>query len=311
MQTISNSSFRNSTYTCFILLAVLLTWTSAVPAQNVANPNAADGPLAFDFAIPPADAGDRRSEGTFTFHMGIARTSPDLDDLRARAAKMERESIALATSDSKDKEKKLKELVANSFQARQQVHLAELAAIREQMQQVEKLIEQRERHSETIIDRRVEELLNPELVWNARASQRPGSEGADSGSGPDLAKKEREARAQSYAILDKIRLNSGTEVDAPDAEVSASKPEQAELEDLHSFNQARLKLELQTKPVDAISSESNWKDTLRLHLHTELLLAQMREQKLVDSVGEGHPSVHEIRRTIEILEKQIRKLGNQ
>lgn len=55
--------------------------------------------------------------------------------------------------------------VADSFDVRQQLHEAELANLLRKLKQARETIDQRNRIKDQIIDRRVEDLLNPELRW--------------------------------------------------------------------------------------------------------------------------------------------------
>jgi len=60
----------------------------------------------------------------------------------------------------------LRQQVAESFFARQQLHDAELANLLCKLKQARETIDQRNRIKDQIIDRRVEDLLNPELRWD-------------------------------------------------------------------------------------------------------------------------------------------------
>jgi len=60
----------------------------------------------------------------------------------------------------------LRQQVAESFLARQQLHDAELANLLCKLKQARETIDQRNRIKDQIIDRRVEDLLNPELRWD-------------------------------------------------------------------------------------------------------------------------------------------------
>ena len=62
---------------------------------------------------------------------------------------------------------KLREAVAKAFEARQQLHQSELASFKERMAKIQQTIRSREIIKEEIIDRRVEDLLNPDFKWEA------------------------------------------------------------------------------------------------------------------------------------------------
>lgn len=60
----------------------------------------------------------------------------------------------------------LRSAVNQAFVAGQKLHEAELAEFRERMRQLQKTIDRRSNNSEKIVNRRVEELLDPSLNWN-------------------------------------------------------------------------------------------------------------------------------------------------
>ncbi len=65
----------------------------------------------------------------------------------------------------------LRELVRKAFVVRQQLQRAELAEFSAELEQIQRSIETRDRLANEIIDRRVEELLDPNLRWEGK----PGS----------------------------------------------------------------------------------------------------------------------------------------
>jgi hypothetical protein len=69
----------------------------------------------------------------------------------------------------------LRRAVAESFAARQQLHQAELAALQQRVQQIGQTIQSRGRIQDQIIDRRVEDLLKPELQWEKAPAASPTS----------------------------------------------------------------------------------------------------------------------------------------
>ncbi|MCG8648498.1 MAG: hypothetical protein MI861_01620, partial [Pirellulales bacterium] len=62
---------------------------------------------------------------------------------------------------------KLKPLVVDAFRAQQQLHQAELESMLQRVQHLKHLVTARQRAERQIIDRRVAELLDPNLQWNA------------------------------------------------------------------------------------------------------------------------------------------------
>ena len=61
----------------------------------------------------------------------------------------------------------LRDAVKQAFEARQKLQRAELAEFAERLQRIQQSIEMRDRVSQQIIDRRVEELLDPNLNWDS------------------------------------------------------------------------------------------------------------------------------------------------
>ncbi len=87
-----------------------------------------------------------------------------------------------APSERESLRRKLRRAVAKSFALRQHLHQAELAAFQARMVRTRQLIEARERIKDQIIDRRVEDLVNPRLKWEPAAA---GSGSPPSASQPD------------------------------------------------------------------------------------------------------------------------------
>ncbi len=67
----------------------------------------------------------------------------------------------------------LAETVKQVFDARQKLQRAELAALRQRLARIEQQIASRERIKEEIIDRRIEDLLNPEYRWDGSEESTP------------------------------------------------------------------------------------------------------------------------------------------
>ncbi len=64
----------------------------------------------------------------------------------------------------------LRDQVSRAFDARQELQEAELNALRQRLTRIDQQITARQSNRDTIIDRRVEELLNPHLRWEESAS---------------------------------------------------------------------------------------------------------------------------------------------
>ena len=67
----------------------------------------------------------------------------------------------------------LRTAVTEAFAARQQLHRAEMADLEQRMARVLQTLELRDRIQDEIIDRRVADLLNPDLQWEAQPSVVP------------------------------------------------------------------------------------------------------------------------------------------
>jgi uncharacterized protein (TIGR03067 family) len=69
---------------------------------------------------------------------------------------------------------KLRKAVASAFAARQEILRAELRDLQQRTQNLQQAIDARDRIADQIIDRRVEDLLNPEWGWETRLEARKG-----------------------------------------------------------------------------------------------------------------------------------------
>ncbi len=128
---------------------------------------------------PPADAAPGKSPpetgrpGDVESHAAkyrelekqAAQTAAEHQQLRAEYA----DSHPQATA-SKDR---LRQQVSAAFEARQQWQNAELIQLRARLAAIEQSLSARERIKDTIIDRRVEELLDPDLHWESGDSPVP------------------------------------------------------------------------------------------------------------------------------------------
>jgi len=98
-------------------------------------------------------------------------------DLEKQAAQMtaEYQQLRAKYADSHPQVKALKDRlrqqVSAAFEARQQWQNAELGRLRARLAAIEESLSARERIKDTIIDRRVEELLDPDLQWEPQSSK--------------------------------------------------------------------------------------------------------------------------------------------
>ncbi|MBW3596668.1 MAG: OmpH family outer membrane protein [Planctomycetes bacterium] len=114
----------------------------------------------------------------------LSRKHQELDQTSAQLAGRYREQSATIGPNHPDLQRlkeRLAEVVKQAFQARQQLHQAELAEFQRRMQDIQRTIEARQRIQGDIIERRVNELLDPSLQWDAAAPQRATGGGTPSG----------------------------------------------------------------------------------------------------------------------------------
>jgi hypothetical protein len=160
---------------------------SAVPATG--GPSRAYG-FEPGEAEPPATA-----TGTGTATTGTATAAPRdpkfagpyVEQVAQLAREVERHALELARQhrqlaaehgDAKQLDSlkaRLQAEVGKAFEARQQAQRIELAALAQRLQQIERTIAARERIKDRIIERRLEELLDPALRWDVAAAGQPAA----------------------------------------------------------------------------------------------------------------------------------------
>lgn len=157
-----------------LLIAVLAMAVSSICfAQNVTPPSDGDPAVpGVTFNIPALN--HTTNEQLFSFDIGFDGDS--LDTLRSRCQALEQESRELAVqlqSPAPDPgidlpmKQRLRDTVRRSFEARQKLQRAELAEFARRLQKIHKSIDTRDRIAQQIIDRRVEDLLDPNLEWES------------------------------------------------------------------------------------------------------------------------------------------------
>ncbi len=108
----------------------------------------------------------------------LPTSAQPVDGLRKLYNELERRSQELAAklrypaqtaATAKQWNGELRETVQKAFEARQNLQRAELADFTQRLQGIQQSIEMRDRISQQIIDRRMEELLDPNLKWDAPA----------------------------------------------------------------------------------------------------------------------------------------------
>jgi hypothetical protein len=145
-------------------------------------------PLALDFSAPVSSAQGQ----TFSFFIGFNGQSADnlrrqYDGLEQRARSLSdqlREPLPDPAM-GETLRSQLRDTVRQAFETRQNLQRAELAEFARRLKGIHESIELRDKVSQQIIDRRVEELLDPNLEWDEAGKTsgwtptfRPGSLGA-------------------------------------------------------------------------------------------------------------------------------------
>jgi hypothetical protein len=184
-------------------------------------------PLAVDFSVPVRGDGQ-----TFTFFIGFNGQSADdlqrqYEALEQRARTLSDELRKPLTDTGKGQELKsqIRDAVKQAFEARQKLQKAELAEFAQRLQGIQESIELRDKVSQQIIDRRVEELLDPNLKWDnpetsssgrapaLRSASRDSSLGAESHFGARSAVTSDDTRTVQFKFdsskLGKVEWHSG------------------------------------------------------------------------------------------------------
>jgi hypothetical protein len=109
---------------------------------------------------------------TFDFSFGIER-GESIESLKQRYNELEQQAHQLAdklkqsTSLSESQRAELQLAVRRSFQSRQALQRAELADLAQRMKSMQQSIDMRDKLADKVVERRVEDLLNPNLKWDA------------------------------------------------------------------------------------------------------------------------------------------------
>ncbi|MEQ9588050.1 MAG: secretin N-terminal domain-containing protein [Parvibaculaceae bacterium] len=115
-------------------------------------------------------------DSTATKALDLPTSAQPVDDLRKLFKQLEQRTKEFAAqlldpaenpAATKQLHEELRVLVRNAFEARQELQRAELAEFAQRLQGIQRSIEMRDRISQQIIERRVEELLDPNLKWDS------------------------------------------------------------------------------------------------------------------------------------------------
>jgi membrane-associated protease RseP (regulator of RpoE activity) len=167
-------------------------------------------PLALDFSVPVSSAQGQ----TFSFSIGLNGQSAD--NLQRQYEALEQRTRNLSDelrkplpdpATGETLKSQLRDTVRQAFETRQNLQRAELAEFAQRLKEIHESIELRDKVSQQIIDRRVDELLDPNLKWD--------EPGTNSGRAPAL-------RTDS--------LSSRSEKSTPDGSRRAATTSEQELE---------------------------------------------------------------------------------
>ena len=113
--------------------------------------------------------------------MNLGRPTSTINQLKQRYEANERQATEAARRRIQnspgglgDADGSLRQTVAEAFALRQELHRAELAEFEQRMATVQRTIQTREQIKDQIIKRRVQDLLNPTLNWDASKDRESG-----------------------------------------------------------------------------------------------------------------------------------------
>ncbi len=132
-------------------------------------------PTPIDFATLNSQVSAQPTQ-TFTFSMGFER-GESVEALKQRYNELEKQTHQLADklkqskSPSEPERTELTTAVRKSFEARQALQRAELADLAQRMKSMQQSIDMRDKLADKVIERRIEDLLNPNLKWDLLAAK--------------------------------------------------------------------------------------------------------------------------------------------
>lgn len=148
--------------------------TAAQPAQTLREAVPTPGVELHKMFVPlvaPGQYGYVPVEEATSAQVGAIRNMYHERDRQAqRLAEQYRRDAATAADEARDEMRgRLREAVREAFAARQELQRGELDALRERLSRIERQLQMREQLRDKIVERRVDELLNPDLRWDERA----------------------------------------------------------------------------------------------------------------------------------------------
>lgn len=118
-------------------------------------------------------ANDKRADPLVPNLKDVEQASGRITQLKGQYAVQEQKAAAIAqqirnvAQPTEQAKTNLRQAVADAFSLRQHLHQAEVAAFQQRMTKVQQIIRTRDQLKDQIINRRVEDLLNPNLNWNS------------------------------------------------------------------------------------------------------------------------------------------------
>lgn len=131
-------------------------------------------------------SGSSNTGGSFSQGQTATRTQKTIADLKREYDQKEQQASATArqllqlrgkgspeSREGSKLESQLRKEVADAFAARQDLHQAEVASLQQRIGQLQQTMSARSRIQDQIIDRRVQDLLNPNLAWDSDSTTSP------------------------------------------------------------------------------------------------------------------------------------------
>ncbi len=138
------------------------------------TPTPGDTGNGVSISVPALGPTPQQQSQVFTFSMGFER-SESIETLKKQYNELEQQTHQIADklkqirskSPSEPERTELKTAVRKSFEARQALQRAELADLARRMKSMQQSIDLRDKLADKVVQRRVEDLLDPNLNWDA------------------------------------------------------------------------------------------------------------------------------------------------
>ena len=212
----------------------------------------------------------------FHFSMGFER-GESLASLKQRYNELEQQTHQLANklkqsiSLSEAERSELQAAVRKSFEARQALQRAELADLAQRMQNMQQSIDLRDKLADKVIERRVEDLLNPNLKWDVTRTSTPNLSQATEQLKPDASRQPIERAI--WEIVNQLSLGDNPKL-----------PLGIVLTEIESFPKVQLpdfKEEIREQVVSALETYGHLIVTSRRVAEATLLGLQLKPKDLL------------------------------